>query len=351
MKDAMPTAYALMMIREARTQDEDLLAGSGIDQKDLEQQDYMRFDQFLFILDRYSAFNDKPDWGFSFGMRLGIASHGPLGFGAISAPTVTDGLSILARYIGARACYASCVMSRQEDAIRLTFAMDPRVSPYRARMCETLSMIFQSYIESTGASTAPTVWHFPFTEPDHVRFYSRWLHGGYAFSSEQFWLEVPWSVGMVVSPFHDELIYRSSILQCESILASMAETPVPETVRNLLAASLELRLTESRPTTPVPDTARIAGEIGVSKRTLIRRLERDGTSFREIRDELLKEMIQRLLQETDASLLDIADRLGYRDAANFTRACKRLYGESPRSLRSRLAGNERSSRIISSAVP
>ena len=128
-----------------------------------------------------------------------IASHGALGFGAMSAPTVRDGLTFLSRYIQTRACYTQSSVITANDSIKVTLKMDEKVRPYIRRMSETLSMIFQSYIESAGASSAPTLWHFPFPEQENNVFYTRWLHGGYLFSASDLMLEVPGSVGMVVS--------------------------------------------------------------------------------------------------------------------------------------------------------
>ncbi|MCH7741321.1 MAG: AraC family transcriptional regulator ligand-binding domain-containing protein [Proteobacteria bacterium] len=332
----IPTAYAVMMVRDASQQGEDLLYGLTIDMEVIEKQEFFPFDDFLTILERYTRWNDQLDWGFEFGHRLGIASHGALGFGAMSAPTVRDGLTFLARYIRTRACYARSSVITANDTIKVTITLDEQVQPYIRRMSETLSMIFQSYIESAGASSAPTLWHFPFPEQEDSAFYARWLHGGYRFSADVLMLEVPGSVGMVVSALRDETIYQSSIAQCEAILSSMREDPTLARVRNSLSAAYEMRMNETSPSTPIPDAIHIADTMGISKRTLIRKLKECGTTFQKVRDGLLREKIQRLIRREQLPMLEIGHRLGYQDAANFSRACKRLFGEPPGSLRARL---------------
>ncbi|MCZ6501230.1 MAG: helix-turn-helix domain-containing protein [Gammaproteobacteria bacterium] len=332
----MPTAYAVMMVRDALQAGEDLLYNLNISLEVIEKKEFFPFDDFLAILDRFTRWNDQQDWGFSFGHRLGIASHGALGFGAMSAPTVRDGLVFLSRYIRTRACYAQSSIITANDSIKVRLKLDEKVRPYVRRMSETLSMIFQSYIESTGASSAPTLWHFPFPEQENSVSYARWLHGGYLFSADDLMLEVPGSVGMVVSALHDETVYQSSIAQCEAILSLMKEDPTLARVKNSLSAAYEMRVNEATPRSPIPNAIHIADTLGVSKRTLIRKLKECGTTFQRVRDELLREQIQRLICREQLPLLEIGHRLGYQDAANFSRACKRLFGEPPSSLRARL---------------
>jgi AraC-like DNA-binding protein len=353
----MPTAYAVMMIRDALQKGENLLSGLNISLELLESKEYFSYGDYLEILGRYTDWNDELDWGFSFGDRLGIASHGVLGFGALSAPTVGDGLALLSRYIGIRTPYTQCHLSTVKtgtapkivnnsrannsgtltDAIRLTFEIDEQVDIYRRRVCETLCMVFQTYIESTGASSTPTLWHFPFSEPENISHYARWIHGGYVFSSNQLMLEVPGSVVMVVSAFRDESVYQSSLNQCEAIFSAGEQDPVFNAVKTKLSVAYKKRVGELTPETIIPDAAAVATDLGMSKRTLMRKLSECDTTFQNIRDELLKEQIQSLIEEGKLSLAGMSHRLGYQDAGNFSRACKRLFGQSPSSLRTRLA--------------
>jgi len=346
----MPTAYAVMMVRDALRQGENLLSGLSISLELLENKEYFSYEDYLEILGRYTEWNDEVDWGFSFGDRLGIASHGVLGFGALSAPTVGDGLALLSRYIGTRTPYTQCHLSTagtankstnnnstHTEAIRLTFKINDQVDIYRRRVCETLCMIFQSYIESTGASSTPTLWHFPFSEPENTAHYARWIHGGYVFSSNQLMLDVPGSVAMVVSAFRDESVYQSSINQCEAILNASEQNPVFTAVKTKLSVAYKTRIGELSPATIIPDAAAVASDLGMSKRTLMRKLNECDTTFQNIRDELLREQIQLLIEEGKLSLAGMSHRLGYQDAGNFSRACKRLFGLSPSALRTQLA--------------
>ena len=83
----------------------------------------------------------------------------------------------------------------------------------------------------------------------------------------------------------------------------------------------------------VPDMEMIAAELHMTSRTLRRRLEAEGTSFRQLQDEVRQVLAEELLSATSLNMEEIAERLGYGDVSNFLRAFKRWKGQSPGSYR------------------
>jgi AraC-like DNA-binding protein len=77
----------------------------------------------------------------------------------------------------------------------------------------------------------------------------------------------------------------------------------------------------------------VAGAFGMNRRTLARRLQISGTTFRGLLDEARFDAARALLQDTAASLAEIALRLGYADATAFARAFRRWSGSSPAAWR------------------
>jgi len=73
-----------------------------------------------------------------------------------------------------------------------------------------------------------------------------------------------------------------------------------------------------------------AKEMDISSRHLRRRMTEEGSSFQYLMDEFRKLLAEKYLSETTLKLEDIAERLGYSDAANFSHAFKRWTGISPR---------------------
>ena len=72
----------------------------------------------------------------------------------------------------------------------------------------------------------------------------------------------------------------------------------------------------------------------MSPRTLQRRLNKVGTTYSDLIQEVRYDIAVHLLKENNFKLLDIAYELVYSDPAHFTRAFQRMAGVSPREYRS-----------------
>jgi len=73
----------------------------------------------------------------------------------------------------------------------------------------------------------------------------------------------------------------------------------------------------------------IAAEIGISERSLRRRLEDEGTSLRGILEEVRKTHALNWLERRTMSPKQAASLLGYSDPSAFSRAFKRWTGRTP----------------------
>ncbi len=82
--------------------------------------------------------------------------------------------------------------------------------------------------------------------------------------------------------------------------------------------------------------ADVANEIGISVRSLQRRLDEDGASFQALRDDVRSELAKRYLSGEQMSTPQIAHRLGYSGEAAFHAAFKRLTGQTPGEARTEL---------------
>lgn len=77
----------------------------------------------------------------------------------------------------------------------------------------------------------------------------------------------------------------------------------------------------------------VAKRIGMSARTLTRRLAEEGLTFNEILQQLKSSLAIRYLEEDGMPISKIAWLLGFEDASSFSHACRRWTGKSPREVR------------------
>jgi AraC-like DNA-binding protein len=83
----------------------------------------------------------------------------------------------------------------------------------------------------------------------------------------------------------------------------------------------------------VPLISDIAASLGMSARTLQRRLAEEGISYQSLVEETRRRLCESLLRHTDYALAEIAFMTGFSEQSAFTRAFKRWQGQTPRAYR------------------
>jgi AraC-like DNA-binding protein len=107
-----------------------------------------------------------------------------------------------------------------------------------------------------------------------------------------------------------------------------------ETARYTLTARVEALLRESGG--PSRTLTTLAASLGLSPRTLNRRLKDEGTSFHALLEAVRRQQALRDLRHTDATVAHIAAKLGYRDSSNFSRTFRRWFNATPAAMRAGL---------------
>jgi AraC-like DNA-binding protein len=125
----------------------------------------------------------------------------------------------------------------------------------------------------------------------------------------------------------NEVTYASMLALCEDLHDRLQHrVGVAGKVRGFLLARL------GRPMT-LED---VAVHFDMPERTLRRKLRDEGTSFREILDQLRAEVATKYLRDTQMTVDDIASALGFSETANFRHAFRRWKCASPSAFRQTL---------------
>lgn len=103
----------------------------------------------------------------------------------------------------------------------------------------------------------------------------------------------------------------------------MDAAPSGETTQ-AVEASLRQQLPQG-----IADKARVAKALGVSVRTLGRRLRAEGTSFQAVLDTVRASLARHWLQHSSMAVYEVAFLLGYSEASTFHRAFRRWTGQAP----------------------
>ncbi|MDD9936342.1 MAG: AraC family transcriptional regulator ligand-binding domain-containing protein [Myxococcales bacterium] len=131
--------------------------------------------------------------------------------------------------------------------------------------------------------------------------------------------------------FTAELLDRPNLhanVALQTIVHAQAEQRLERIQR---PASLVERLKtylHNQPAARVPDMAVAARELGVSVRSLRRRLAEAGLSYRVLTRDIQRERACTMLRNPDFTLQAVADALGFADTAGFHRAFRRWTGQT-----------------------
>jgi len=90
----------------------------------------------------------------------------------------------------------------------------------------------------------------------------------------------------------------------------------------------------------------IARRLGVSERTLARRLAAERLTFSAVLERLKFDLAERYLADKDLSISQVAWLLGYQEVSSLTHAFKRWTGLTPRKARARKADRRPSGRVV-----
>ena len=85
-----------------------------------------------------------------------------------------------------------------------------------------------------------------------------------------------------------------------------------------------------------PSRTEIANALCMSERTLQRRLQNEGASYRQLLDGTRHELARQYLMKPHLTLTQITYLLGFRDQSTFSRACKNWFDLSPGEYRNTL---------------
>ena len=116
------------------------------------------------------------------------------------------------------------------------------------------------------------------------------------------------------------------------LAAAFAEIQDSTTISDRVKAVLKRCLASGR-----PEVARVARELGMSERTLQRRITQEATTFRALLSDARRELSQQLLGDPAIQIEEVTYLLGYQDTTSFYRAFRDWAGVSPGEWRAGMA--------------
>ncbi|MCE9575862.1 MAG: AraC family transcriptional regulator [Deltaproteobacteria bacterium] len=327
----IPGSYALEVVRLAarwHVPAEALLDGLGVTVAALaEPATRLSVSGFRTLFQRAVARTGEPGLGCCMGMQMRLASHGFLGFAAMTSGTVREALALAERFAATRIPALALRPEVVGDTVSLTLEEREPLGDLREYV---VTALFVGLAQIGAAITGRAVRggaDVTFAEPAYFPRFAHLIPGEVRFERPSNRLVFPAELLDWPLVDADPAAAQLARAQCERELDRLGDLGgVVARVRRALPHDHDAGFRS---------VVEVAKALHVSPRTLKRQLATSGTTFQAVLDDLRRDRALVLLDRAELTLDEVADRLGYSDTANFTRAFKRWTGQTPAVVRRR----------------
>jgi len=243
-----------------------------------------------------------------------------------SSATVADGLEHLARYVGTTNEAVLVEISQHKVETVLTVRLALEFEVLRRQFLEFIALgVMRALGRVTNRDFAPLRITFAHTRNSGLRELHRILRCPVEFACAADSWVLPQSIMELPIVSEDSHLLQILEAHADDLLS---ERRTIAGLRGLVENQLLSLLPSGR-----VQAAMVANKLGMTERSLRRRLAAEGTTFSEILDRLRNGLALRYLEDQRTSLQQIAWLLGYSELAAFNHAFKRWFGTSPRRAR------------------
>ncbi len=292
------------------------------------QHQWISISRFMRLGHALIELTGNPALGLKAGEQSRLYGLGLCGYAAMTAGTLGEALSLLARFeplYGQNIRGQSRYLETTGECILRFYSIAPYNEYNRFVVDSVLSSWYQLCQLLTGSNNQVREVHFEFPAPHYVADYvdAFCLPVLFGQSHNQLILTADAaSTPCLLGNSADHMVFVS---QCEQRLHSLAEWNSYRSKTAQLIATLLPQMT--------PSLNDIAGKLHLPAWTLRRKLQEETTSFKHVLDETRESLASAWLKESDHALSEIAFMTGFSSTEAFQRAFKRWCGITPGEFR------------------
>ncbi|MET0986516.1 MAG: AraC family transcriptional regulator [Steroidobacteraceae bacterium] len=315
--------YLELMVSRGYTRSE-LLMRTAIELESLSDPNYLishkDYQQFFENLLHISG---DSGLGLTLGLTHEPAHFGVLAYAGLSCRTIRQGMvDIWARYGAAFGVTTRLmvVAENADTAVVQILAPWSTEATYRFHVEEALCVLLKIGGSITGSDAVFERLEFSYARPHYAARYEEVFGCPVSFSAlhtnaviRRAWLD---------SPLRTKDPELNSVCRehLERVLKqTQAASPTTMRLRHLLLSQMQA----------LPSLPQVAQQFGMSARSLARQLQKEGYTYRQLTEELRRELALEWLRSSSMTTKEICFRLGFQDTAAFRRAFKDWTGHTP----------------------
>jgi AraC-like DNA-binding protein len=277
-------------------------------------------DQLFAFWEAIADISDDPAIGLGLGAESRIERYDPVALAAIYAPTVGDAIARVARY-KRLTCPEDLTVTPEGDTCLLQFGWPLASRPAPANFVDALfSWLLTIVRRGTGERIAPSRLELRHLSP-HGAIYEQHFGCRVLFGAARNALVLRAADLDRAFGTHNPDLLQLLTPQLDADLLSLVNT---RSTRDHVKAAMTRVLAGGRPT-----LKELAREMGLTARTLQRRLAKNGVSFQQILLETRRELARQYLSQPALELTEVAYLLGFANPNSFFRAFHRWEGTPP----------------------
>jgi AraC-like DNA-binding protein len=278
---------------------------------------------FLPLLDLINA-PSEPAAGVDLGYAIPAAAHGPMGMAAISSISIWHAMQTIALYAPIRSRMFDYHCERAQGQASLVISPRMPLGGYAGFMQNAtlyaLFNIFRSIVTEATLRKATIGLPWPSSAAS-----CRSTPGE------------PWRTHYgnpeLVIHFEVSVVDRTLETYDADLHKRLCRAGDEELTKLSGSVSTKVRHLIQLAEPDWPTLEDLAQSLGLSRRTLVRRLESEGNQYQDLLDEARNELACWYLRQSSRSLSEIAERIGFSDQGNFSRGFRRWQGLTPSEYR------------------
>jgi AraC-like DNA-binding protein len=271
----------------------------------------------------------NPLAGLRAGTGLGIASYGPFTLLLLTCRDALDAGRTAVEYQALTFLLGQLSFRPGRARSALVLSLPPLHGPaLRFRIDLEVAgtwRLMRDIHRAAGADMGPDRIVMPYPAPDQADAYTR-----------EFGCRVDWGGRNARFELKNERLrqrFTTADAGAHEILRKQARRLVVEMQSGARGLAARLRSHLSACGDTLPRAAEAAAALGLSERSLRRRLQDEGSSYRAVLDDTRLRKAERLLRDDRLPVEAIAQQLGYGEAAAFIHAFRRWTGSTPAAFR------------------
>lgn len=308
---------------------EAVLEKSGIEAEKIQLPDYLiSHEQYSMVVRNMIRLTGNPGVSFSVGKISDINDYGIIGYAMMSSNTLGDATDVWIKFSNSmigepiKTSWQTLGLGHE-----LTFMPPPYSGDlYIFEIEELLAQGIKIITSLTGVRPIFDRVSFAYPAPSHLNLYKETFNCQLEF-------DAPRTSARILTPNFDHPIttknqelYAACSLFCNGILESSQKTdPLIDRLRSIF-----LKTPNNLPALP-----EAADQLYMSGNTLLRHLEKSGTSYQELKDQFRFELAKKYLNSGNMQAKQVSYLLGFSSPSNFSRAFKTWSNQSVREFKTK----------------